>query len=128
VATSHDDPIWAWRMWDQLKAVNGWTDAQVSAAQAKVVGRGYALIGTAYDWPAYVAFSLEVLHLRNEEQLKTGRPRWPVNGRIPRFFVPSCLAAAVIGPRDRGTGQILCVPRISSAALTCKVAFSLVRS
>jgi hypothetical protein len=62
VATSHDDAIWAWRMWDQLKAVKGWTDAQVSAAQAKVVGRGYALVGTAYDWPAYVAFSLEVLH------------------------------------------------------------------
>ena len=68
-AASHDDAIWAWRMWDQLKAVNGWTDAQVSAAQAKVVGRGYALVGTAYDWPAYVAFSLEVLHLRNEDQL-----------------------------------------------------------
>ena len=56
-------------MWDQLKAVNGWTDAQVSAAQAKVVGRGYALVGTAYDSQAYVAFSLEVMHLRNEEQL-----------------------------------------------------------
>lgn len=56
-------------MWDQLQAVNGWTAAQVPAAQAKVVGRGHALIGTAYDWPAYVAFSLEVLHLRNGEQL-----------------------------------------------------------
>jgi hypothetical protein len=68
-ATSHHDAIWAWHMWDQLKAVNGWTDAQIKEAQAKVVGRGYALVGTAYDWPAYVGFSLEVLHLRNEEQL-----------------------------------------------------------
>jgi hypothetical protein len=35
-----------------------------------VIGRGYALVGTAYDWTAYVAFSLQVLHLRNEEQLE----------------------------------------------------------
>lgn len=68
VADSHADAIWAWRMWDQLKA-GGWTDDQVKTAQDKIVARGYALVGTAYDYPAYIGFSLEVLGLRNEKQL-----------------------------------------------------------
>jgi hypothetical protein len=67
-ADSYSDAIWAWRMWDQLKAA-GWTAAMVLAAQAKVVARGRALIGTDYDWPAYAAFAAEVLHLRSTGQL-----------------------------------------------------------
>jgi len=68
-ADKYSDAIWGWRMWDQLKAERGWTDVQVKSAQDKVVGRGHALVGCAYDWPAYVGFSLEVLGLRNEKQL-----------------------------------------------------------
>jgi hypothetical protein len=68
-ADKYGDAIWAWRMWDQLVNVNGWTPAQVSAAQAKVVGRGHALVGCAYDWPAYIGFTAEVLHLRKGSEL-----------------------------------------------------------
>jgi hypothetical protein len=74
-AGSHADAIWAYRMWDQLKSPDGpggdthWTDAQVAAAQAKVVARGHALVGCAYDWPAYVGFAAEILHLRKGSQL-----------------------------------------------------------
>lgn len=68
-ADSHSDAIWAWRMWDQLKAADGWTSEQVAAAQARVTARGRALIGTSYDFPAYLAFAAEVLHLRTAGQL-----------------------------------------------------------
>lgn len=36
---------------------------------AKAVARAHALVGTPYDWPAYVGFALEVLKLRNGQQL-----------------------------------------------------------
>lgn len=68
-ATTYDDAIWAWRMWDQLKAVNGWQQADVFFAQDKVVSRGHGLVGCTYDWPAYIGFELEVLNLRDEVQL-----------------------------------------------------------
>jgi hypothetical protein len=70
-ATHYGDAIWAWRMWDQLKEGNPafWTDAEIKATQDKVVGRAHALVGTAYDWPAYIGFSLEVLGLRNQQEL-----------------------------------------------------------
>lgn len=68
-AGSYPDAIWAHRMWDQLKRAGGWTDAAVAAAQLKVVARGHALAGCSYDWPAYIGFSLEILHLRSQAQL-----------------------------------------------------------
>jgi hypothetical protein len=68
-ADSHDDAIWAWRMWDWLERVNGWTPEQVREAQGKVVARGHALVGCAYDFEAYAAFALMVLKLRNADQL-----------------------------------------------------------
>lgn len=68
-AASHGDAIWAWRMWDQLKAANKWTDADVAESQAFVVARGRALVGTPYDWAAYPVFAAEVLHLRNAGQV-----------------------------------------------------------
>jgi hypothetical protein len=99
-ADSYGDAIWAWRMWDQLVAVSHWTPAQVTAAQAKVVARGTAEIGTDYDWPAYAGFAAEILDLRNEEQLApefTADP-WRVcsalvadaltAGGVPLDFVP----------------------------------------
>ena len=93
------DMIWAWRMWDQL-AAGGWTPAQVLAAQAKVVARGTAEIGTPYDWAAYAGFAAEILDLRNEEQLAPGfkLDPWRVcsalvadaltAGGVPLTFVP----------------------------------------
>jgi len=68
-ADSHGDAIWAWRMWDQLRAVTGWTADQVTAAQRRVVARGHALTGCRYDFEAYAGFSLEVLKLVNAGQL-----------------------------------------------------------
>jgi len=68
-AASHGDAIWAWRMWDQLRAAAGWTPEQVTAAQKKVVARGHALIGCRYDFEAYAGFSLEVLKLASGTQL-----------------------------------------------------------
>jgi hypothetical protein len=68
-AGTYDDAIWAYRMWDQLESVNHWTGEQVKAAQDKVVARGHALAGCAYDWPAYAGFALEVLKLRDQAQL-----------------------------------------------------------
>lgn len=68
-AGSHGDAIWAYRMWDQLRHVNGWTEDQVKAAQAKVVQRGHGLVGCAYDWAAYAGFALEVLKIRDQAEL-----------------------------------------------------------
>lgn len=67
-ADSHQDAIWAWRMWEQLQA-GGWTPGQVAAAQAKVVARGRAEVGTKYDYLAYLAFAAEVIGLRTEHEL-----------------------------------------------------------
>lgn len=68
-AGKYGDAIWAWRMWDQLRAVSGWDAAAIAAAQLAVTGRGHALAGCAYDWPAYAGFALEMLNLRTEKQL-----------------------------------------------------------
>ena len=35
----------------------------------KIVSRGHALLGTTYDYPAYIGFSLMCLHLRSGTQL-----------------------------------------------------------
>jgi hypothetical protein len=68
-ATSYSDAIWAYRMWDQLKAADAWTDEAIASAQALVVQRGHALVGCSYDFAAYVGFAAEVLHLRKGSQL-----------------------------------------------------------
>lgn len=68
-ADSHGDAIWAWQMWDKLMADDGWTADQVSAAQARVVARGHALIGCRYDFEAYAGFALEVAKLVSAAQL-----------------------------------------------------------
>jgi hypothetical protein len=67
-ADTFSDAIWAWRMWDQLKA-SGWTDAQVAHGQQLVVARGQAEDGVRYDWAAYPAFAAEVLHLRTSQEI-----------------------------------------------------------
>lgn len=68
-ADSHSDAIWAYRMWDQLMHVNGWSADQAKTAQGKVTARGRALIGCSYDWAAYAGFAVEVLKLRDRDQL-----------------------------------------------------------
>ena len=68
-ADKYSDAIWAWQMWDRLRSVSGWNAAAIAAAQLAVTGRGHALAGCGYDWPAYVGFSLEVMNLRSEKQL-----------------------------------------------------------
>lgn len=67
-ADTFSDAIWAWRMWDQLKA-SGWSADQVMRGQQLVVNRGQAEDGARYDWAAYPAFAAEVLHLRTSGQL-----------------------------------------------------------
>lgn len=67
-AGAYGDALWAWRMWDQL-AAGGWAPQAIPAGQHTTADRARTLVGTGYDWPAYLAFSLEILHLRNEEQL-----------------------------------------------------------
>lgn len=54
-ATEYDDAIWAYRM----PVSNG----------AAAVAKAHALVGTPYDYPAYVGFALEVLGIRTGTQL-----------------------------------------------------------
>ena len=56
-AASHPDAIW--NLHEPL------TNAQRDA----IVARAHALLGTPYDYPAYIGFALEVLHLRTGQQL-----------------------------------------------------------
>lgn len=100
-ADSHGDAIWAWRMWDWMRAQPGHSVAGVQAAQEKVVARGHRLVGCSYDFEAYAAFALMVLKLRNADQLAPlfKRDAWRVcsalvadaegYGGVPLEFVPS---------------------------------------
>lgn len=56
-AASHPDAIWNVRY--------PLTDTERDA----IVARAHALVGTPYDYPAYVGFALEVLKLRNGTEL-----------------------------------------------------------
>jgi hypothetical protein len=99
-ADTWQDAIWAWRMWDQLRAVEHWSVEHVAQASFATVARGNALVGTDYDWPAYVQFGLEVMHLRNQEDLAglDKHDTWRVcsalvadalgKGGVPLNFVP----------------------------------------
>jgi hypothetical protein len=78
-AASHDDTVWFYKMWDQLLTdPTGWkvppihapiTPAMITKAQLDVVARAHALVGTPYDYMAYMGFGLEVTGLRTGEQL-----------------------------------------------------------
>jgi uncharacterized protein YycO len=56
-AASHPDAVWNVR--DEL------TDEQREA----IVARAHALVGCPYDFPAYIGFALEVLKIRNGQEL-----------------------------------------------------------
>jgi hypothetical protein len=56
-AGKYDDAIWAYKM-------------PISPEQEVKAGdRAHALIGTDYDYPAYIGFALEVLKLKSGQQL-----------------------------------------------------------
>jgi hypothetical protein len=110
--TSHDDAIWAWRMWDQLMAEEGWTADRVHTAQTLVTGRYDAEVGCKYDYPAYLGFTEEVLKLRTAAQLapEFAHDNWRVcsalvadglmAGGVPLKFVPED-GPGIIGSADR---------------------------
>ena len=56
-ASSHNDAVW--------NVHYPLTDPQRDA----IVNRAYALVGTPYDYPAYVGFALEVLKIRSGTEL-----------------------------------------------------------
>jgi uncharacterized protein YycO len=56
-ADSHPDAVW--------NARETLTDDQ----RLRIVARAHALVGTPYDWAAYVGFALEVLKVSNGQQL-----------------------------------------------------------
>jgi uncharacterized protein YycO len=58
-ADAYPDAIWNHR--EQI------TDEQRLA----IVARAYALVGTPYDWTAFVGFALKVMKLRSEQHLDT---------------------------------------------------------
>lgn len=57
-ANSYPDAIW--NVHEQL------TDDQ----RLKIIARAHALVGTSYDWPAYVGFALEMLKLETPNRLE----------------------------------------------------------
>ena len=67
-AASHPDAVW--NLNEPL------TDDQRKA----IINRAHALLGTPYDYPAYIGFALEVLKLRTAQQLapEFQHDRWRV--------------------------------------------------
>lgn len=57
-AAAHPDAIW-----------NLYEPDFMPAFGQEVVARAHALVGTPYDYPAYIGFALEVLKIRNGQQL-----------------------------------------------------------
>jgi hypothetical protein len=56
-ASKYNDAVWAYKM------------PLTPAQQVKAVDRAFALVGTPYDYPAYIGFALEVLKLRSGKEL-----------------------------------------------------------
>lgn len=56
-AAAHPDAVWN-------------NEEPLTDAERKlIVGRAHALLGTPYDYPAYIGFALEATHIRNGTQL-----------------------------------------------------------
>lgn len=114
-ADSHQDAIWAYRMWDWLRDTEKWSEDKTKTAQAAVVLRGHALVGVSYDFEAYAAFTTMVLKLRNADQLAPlfARDAWRVCsalvadalsfGRVPLQFVPSDGPGLIAHPEQKVT-------------------------
>jgi uncharacterized protein YycO len=67
-AASHPDAVW------------NLNEPLTNAQRDAIVSRARALVGTSYDYPAYIGFALEVLHLRTGKQLapEFQRDHWRV--------------------------------------------------
>lgn len=81
-ADSHPDAV--------FNAKEALTDDQ----QLQIVARAQALVGTPYDWPAYVGFALEILKLQSETTLDEvlRQDHW----RVCSALVADCYAYAGI--------------------------------
>jgi uncharacterized protein YycO len=79
-ATKYDDAIWAYKM------------PLASYQSERAVERAHAMVGTPYDWAAYVGFALEVLNLRNGTELDPifKHDKW----RVCSALVDDCLQYA----------------------------------
>jgi len=78
---SHPDAVWS-------------SEVLTDAQRTTIVSRAHALVGCAYDWPAYVGFSLEILKLRTGVELD---PLFRQDGwRVCSALVADCYAQAGI--------------------------------
>ncbi|MGH3830213.1 MAG: hypothetical protein ACRDRS_07110 [Pseudonocardiaceae bacterium] len=81
-ADSHPDAVWN-------------SHERLTVGQrTKIVARAHALVGTPYDYPAYVGFALEILKLRTEQELDPvfHEDRW----RVCSALVADCYSYAGI--------------------------------
>lgn len=81
-ASEYDDAVWAFNM------------PITPEQEVKAIDRAHALIGTSYDYPAYIGFALEVLKLRTGKELD---PEFhDDNWRVCSALVYDCLTFAGI--------------------------------
>lgn len=81
-ADSHPDAVWNAR------------ETLTTDQRLTIIARAHALVGTHYDWPAYVGFALEILKLRSGAQLDATfkQDQW----RVCSALVADCYAQAGI--------------------------------
>lgn len=79
-ATKYNDMIWLYKM------------PLIVSQQAKAVERAHALVGTDYDYPAYMGFALEILGIKSGEELDPvfKGDKW----RVCSALVDDCLTYA----------------------------------
>lgn len=91
ITSVSDHPDAVWNLTENL------TDTQ----RLQIVARAHALVGTHYDWPAYVGFALETLHLKSRSSLDPvfQQDRW----RVCSALVADCYgyAGIHIDPGDK---------------------------
>lgn len=112
-ASEHADMIWAWRMWEELETHPEWSGTRCRLAQNKVVARGQYLVGTDYDWPAYLAFTAMVLRLRTAQDMAGDFQHDPMRvcsglvadalgaGGVPLDFIPEDGPGLIANPTIR---------------------------
>jgi len=95
-ANSHPDAIWNVR--EELS----------DEERTRIVARAHALVGTPYDYPAYIGFALEVLKLRTGGQLDPvfQNDHW----RVCSALVADCYAYAGIDVDPGQQGSNLVTP------------------
>lgn len=101
-ASSHPDAVW------------NTAEPLTPGQRAKIVARAHALLGTPYDYPAYVGFALEALHLRTGTQLDPAfkQDHW----RVCSADVADCYAFAGIDVTNLAVIGGQAVPNLVSPA------------